>query len=98
MLCSLSFDPCTIKVLQYLQVLGAEVKSQATTSYLLNADDKILRKATSVETHFLRVEARKQSGAEVISRQILQLKGKFALEFMFLSRLNIYHYWKKGNT
>lgn len=56
------------------KVLGAEVNSQATTTYLLNADDKILRKATSVETHFLRVEARKQSGAEVISRQILQLK------------------------
>ncbi|XP_045138824.1 microsomal triglyceride transfer protein large subunit-like isoform X1 [Portunus trituberculatus] len=55
------------------KVLDAEVSGQATTTYVLNAD-KILQKATSVETHFLRVRARRQSGAEVISRQVLQLK------------------------
>lgn len=66
-----------------MQVFGAEISSQATTTYLLNADDKILRKATSVETHFLRVEARKQSGAEVISNQILQLKGKGIVESQY---------------
>lgn len=55
------------------KVLGAAVSSHATTTFVLNAD-KILQKATSMETHFLRVEARKQSGAEVISKQVLQLK------------------------
>ncbi|XP_071534399.1 microsomal triglyceride transfer protein large subunit isoform X1 [Panulirus ornatus] len=58
------------------KVLGAQIDCQATTSYLLNADEKIIRKATSMETHFLRVEARKQSGAEVMSKQVLQLKGR----------------------
>ncbi|KAK3869563.1 hypothetical protein Pcinc_025147 [Petrolisthes cinctipes] len=57
------------------KVLGADVSSQATTTFVLNSDDKILKKATSMETHFLRVEARKQAGAEVMSKQILQYKG-----------------------
>ncbi|KAG0704324.1 Microsomal triglyceride transfer protein large subunit [Chionoecetes opilio] len=55
------------------KVLGAAVSSQATVTYVLNAD-KILQKATSMETHSLRVGARRQSGAEVISKQVLQLK------------------------
>ncbi|ROT61034.1 Microsomal triglyceride transfer protein large subunit [Penaeus vannamei] len=46
------------------KVLGAVIDSHATASYVLNPDDKIIEKATSMETHFLRVEARKQSGAE----------------------------------
>ncbi|XP_042223362.1 microsomal triglyceride transfer protein large subunit-like isoform X3 [Homarus americanus] len=58
------------------KVLGAQVDSQVTTSYVLTNDEKIIRKATSMETHFLRVEARKQSGAEVMSKQVLQLKGR----------------------
>lgn len=85
----LSFNASFVKGSQYLQVLGAEVNSQATTTYLLNADDKILRKATSVETHFLRVEARKQSGAEVISRQSLQLKGRCGQKFIEVTSIKI---------
>lgn len=58
------------------KVLGAQIDSQVTVSYVLSDEDKIIRKATSMETHFLRVEARKQSGAEVMSKQVLHLKGR----------------------
>nr|XP_045586658.1 microsomal triglyceride transfer protein large subunit-like [Procambarus clarkii] len=58
------------------EVLGAQIDSQVTTSYVLSDDDKIIRKATSLETHFLRVKARKQSGAEVMSKQVLHLKSR----------------------
>ncbi|XP_063588373.1 microsomal triglyceride transfer protein large subunit-like isoform X1 [Penaeus indicus] len=61
---------------QTSKVLGALIDSEATASYVLNPDDKIIEKATSMETHFLRVEARKQSGAEVMSKQNLQLKSR----------------------
>ncbi|XP_068229870.1 microsomal triglyceride transfer protein large subunit isoform X2 [Palaemon carinicauda] len=58
------------------KVLGAQVDSQATTTYILNPDDKILQKATAIETHFLRSELRRKSGAEVLSNQVLSLKSR----------------------
>ena len=58
------------------QVLGAAITSSSSTSYDLRPADKVVLKADSLETHFLKVEARQSSASEVISRQSLQLTGK----------------------
>lgn len=61
---------------QTSKVLGAQIDSQATTTYTLNPDDKILEKATAMETHFMRAEMRKVTGAELMSKQVLNLKKR----------------------
>lgn len=58
------------------KVLGASITSTASVSYELRPADKVILTASGLETHFLRVEAKKTSASEVISRQTLQYKGE----------------------
>ena len=55
--------------------MSANIQSQATVNYDFSIDEKVIKSASAVETHFLRVEARMKSGSEVMSRQLLNLKG-----------------------
>ncbi|XP_018019363.1 microsomal triacylglycerol transfer protein isoform X2 [Hyalella azteca] len=58
------------------EVLGAEIRSTASVSYELRPADGVIMQATGLETHFLRVVARKTSASEVISRITLQFTGE----------------------
>ncbi|KAK7021851.1 hypothetical protein SK128_009107 [Halocaridina rubra] len=58
------------------KVVDANIESQATATFYLHPDDKIMQKATSMETHSMRTEMRKKSGAEIISKQVLNLKSR----------------------
>ncbi|CAL4123222.1 unnamed protein product [Meganyctiphanes norvegica] len=57
------------------EALGADVESQVVTTYELGSDDKMILKATGTEMHFLRVNVRRQSGAEAMSTQLLEHKA-----------------------
>jgi len=57
------------------QVLGADISSSSSTSFELRPADKAVLKASSLETHFLKVEARQSSASEVISRQNFEMTG-----------------------
>lgn len=57
------------------KALGADVESQVVTTYELGSDDKMIVKATGTEMHFLRVNVRRQAGAEAMSTQLLEHKA-----------------------
>lgn len=57
------------------EALGADVESQVVTTYELSSDDKMIVKATGTEMHFLRVNVRRQAGAEAMSTQLLEHKA-----------------------
>ena len=69
--------------------MGANIDSKSAVTLEFNPSENVLQTATAVETHFLRIEARMETGSQIMSKQLLKLQSKFFSTVFTKKKINL---------